>query len=547
MKRSITSRRLQANLPIIMHLNTIISPDMLSDLLQQCKKGKMCGYDNVFYEHMIYGGKTLRLVLARLYSAMLKFSHVPSDMNRGVIVTLHKGGRKSKHDPQNYRAITLTSTILKVYESVLLTRANKDILRNLSPQQGGFQQQLGCIMTSFSVRESILFAKEHHSKSFICYLDCRQAFDRVWHDGLIFKLKECGLDHLTFKSLVSLYSNMTSCVRNESFISDWFSVKQGTRQGGKSSPILYLLYINGLIQELEHSKLGFCIYNYNIGSPTVADDMILFSMSKYSLDQMLQICYNYSLKWRFEYNANKCSVVVYNESKYEFDQSNRLWKLGNQIIHEDIQYTHLGIICNKYCSLNDNVHSASIKLRGTLLNISNSGISSGALNPISLLKIYRSVVLPKSLYGCELWSYLTSANILEIERAHRFCIKYIQRLPIYTSNMASLSSLGLVTIETEINYKKLQFLGQLCRLPCQYLSKRIFINRLIRYKGFIERQSLGFIPDIIRLLQKYNLMDYINIFIDTAFFPSKYAWKSIIKRHVYGSESDQCIRSVYWC
>lgn len=332
---------------------------------------------------------------------------------------------------------------------------------------------------------------------------------------------------------------MNSCVRNQSFTSEWFPVRQGTRQGGKSSPLLFLLYINGLIQELENSKLGFCIYNFNICSPTVADDMILFSMSKYGLDQMLQICYEYSLKWRFEYNAKKCSVVVYNETKHEFDQSDRSWKLGDQTITEDIQYTHLGIICNKYCSLNDNIHSASIKLRGTLLNISNSGVGSGNLNIFSLTKLYRTVVLPTSLYGCELWSYLTSANILEIERAHRFCIKYIQRLPLFTNNQASLSCLGLVPIETEINYKKLQFLGQLVRLPCQYLSKRIFINRLVRYKSCIERQSLGFIPDVLGLLRKYDLMHYVDIFLETAYFPSKYQWKYILKRNVYGIDSEE--------
>jgi hypothetical protein len=43
----------------------------------------------------------------------------------------------------------------------------------------------------------------------------------------------------------------------------------------KVQPMLYFLYINGLINELESSGLGFCIYNSNISSPTVADDMIL--------------------------------------------------------------------------------------------------------------------------------------------------------------------------------------------------------------------------------------------------------------------------------
>ena len=77
----------------------------------------MCGFDNIYYEHMIYGGDNLLWALINLFSAMLTHGYVPPNMNRGEIITLYKGGGKRKDDPQNYRAITLTSTILKLFES----------------------------------------------------------------------------------------------------------------------------------------------------------------------------------------------------------------------------------------------------------------------------------------------------------------------------------------------------------------------------------------------------------------------------------------------
>ncbi len=230
-----------------------INIETFCDCLKLCQRGKMCGFDNVYYEHIIHGGLTLHWALIRLFSAMLTFGHVPPKMNRGVIVTLHKGGGKRKDDPHNYRAITLTSSILKLFESILLLRFENIILKNLSPQQGGFQRNLGCIMTSFAVQEAINFTQEHNSKAFIAFLDSRQAFDRVWHNGLIFKLHELGIDHTSLKTIISLYSSMQSCVRYKGHVSDWFSVSQGTRQGGKSSPSLYLVYINVIIQLLEDS------------------------------------------------------------------------------------------------------------------------------------------------------------------------------------------------------------------------------------------------------------------------------------------------------
>ena len=105
------------------------------------------------------------------------------------------------------------------------------------------------------------------------------------------------------------------------------------------------------------------------GSPAVADDMLLLSLSKFGLDQLISICYNSSCKWHYEYQPPKCTVVVYNESESEFHRSNRVWQIGDAYIEEDDCYKHLGIHCNKYLSLDENVKSAIIKLKSTLLSL----------------------------------------------------------------------------------------------------------------------------------------------------------------------------------
>jgi len=64
-------------------------------------------------------------------------------MKEGEIVNLHKGGRKGKSDLINYRVITLSSSILKVYETTLLHRCKNKITQSLNKIQGRFQEQLG--------------------------------------------------------------------------------------------------------------------------------------------------------------------------------------------------------------------------------------------------------------------------------------------------------------------------------------------------------------------------------------------------------------------
>ena len=70
-------------------------------------------------------------------------------------------------------------------------------------------------------------------------------------------------------------------------------------------------------------------------SPTVTDDMLLWSLSKKGLDELMTICYRYSCKWRFEYQPSKCSVIVYYETKYEYLRSDRKWLLGNSAVEEE--------------------------------------------------------------------------------------------------------------------------------------------------------------------------------------------------------------------
>ena len=84
------------------------------------KTKKACGNDNVYNEHLIHGGNELYCQISLLFTDMFTCRYIPDLLKQGVIITLHKGGRKSKKDPNNYRAITLSSAILKLFERVLL-------------------------------------------------------------------------------------------------------------------------------------------------------------------------------------------------------------------------------------------------------------------------------------------------------------------------------------------------------------------------------------------------------------------------------------------
>ena len=328
-----------------------------------------------------------------------------------------------------------------------------------------------------------------------------------------------------------MYTDMFSCVRNRGHKSRWFRVLQGTRQGGVISPFLYLIYKNDLLYEIEASALGFCMYDINCGSPTVADDMLVCSFSVNGLIQILILCLRYGHKWRFEHGIMKCLVVVFNELKRAYQQSNRQWPFGNVCIEEGTQYKHLGVVCDKNMSIDVSVKDACNKLRSTFLSLVNCGIYEDGLNPLSVRRIYNAIVLPKALYGCELWSNMQSSHLVSLERAHRFCVKFMQFLPKSTNTDVALSLFGFNSLETEIDYRKLIFLGQLCRLTGDNRVKTVFHHRLIHYTE-TPAKMIGFFPDIYRILTKYALTRFISDYIENGSFLSKYSWKKLIRAKI---------------
>jgi hypothetical protein len=81
--------------------------------------GKSGGPDGIVYEHLRLSKEIISPSLDVLFTNMLRHAFIPKDMKRGIIITLHKGGNKKKDYPNCYRAITLSSCILKLYELML--------------------------------------------------------------------------------------------------------------------------------------------------------------------------------------------------------------------------------------------------------------------------------------------------------------------------------------------------------------------------------------------------------------------------------------------
>ena len=97
-------------------------------------------------------------------------------------------------------------------------------------------------------------------------MDMSKAFDEVWHEGLIYKLKSMGVSDSLLKLFQSFLTNRFQRVLLNGQTSEWLPVKAGVPQGSILGPLLFLIYINDLSENIESTVKLF------------ADDTSLFSV-----------------------------------------------------------------------------------------------------------------------------------------------------------------------------------------------------------------------------------------------------------------------------
>ena len=131
--------------------------------------------------------------LALILKKCLESGSFPSAWKHANVQPVHK--KNSRQDKSNYRPISLLCICSKVYEKIVFDTMYKFFLTNnlISPNQSGFRPGDSCINQLLAITSEIYNAFEKRQETRAAFLDISKAFDKVWHSGIIFKLKQNGI------------------------------------------------------------------------------------------------------------------------------------------------------------------------------------------------------------------------------------------------------------------------------------------------------------------------------------------------------------------
>ena len=129
----------------------MFSPQEILSLVKSLPKKKASGPDSLSMEHLIYAPPCIFDALASLFNGILRLHYIPSSFSKSLIihVPIFKGGNKDPHSPANYRGISLSSNLSKIFEHLLLQRLQPRLLPLIHHLQGGFCPGFSTSHTSF--------------------------------------------------------------------------------------------------------------------------------------------------------------------------------------------------------------------------------------------------------------------------------------------------------------------------------------------------------------------------------------------------------------
>ena len=172
-----------------------VSWEEVEEFLKCLRRGKVPGPDGILNEMVMYGGGRLVEVMLQVMNLVLWSESCPADWKRSLLVPLYKNG--DNEEVGNYRRIALGYSVARVFMRVMamrLGRFTED--RILTEAQGGFRSHRRYSDQWLVLRCVCELRKKEKKTTHLAFLDVSKAYDRVWREGLWYKMWHYGVELL---------------------------------------------------------------------------------------------------------------------------------------------------------------------------------------------------------------------------------------------------------------------------------------------------------------------------------------------------------------
>ena len=383
-----------------------ITPQSVARIISGLDPSTASGPDNIPVIVLQMCSPELSCVLSKLFNKCLVESSFPSCWKCPSVVPVFKNSGE-RSDPRNYRPISLLPIISKVFESLI----NGALVSHLeshglfSDKQYGFRVARSTADLLTVITERFYRALDQCGEARAVALDISKAFDKVWHAGLLHKLKSYGICGRIFRIIESFLHDRKIKVILDGQHSSTYSITSGVPQGSILGPILFLIFINDLPDNIISELAIF------------ADDTSLYSClnEKCGLFERLELAGSLELdlssvtewgsQWLVTFNSAKTKLLSVNRYRNSDDIP---ISMADSVLTESSSFRLLGLTFSKDLTWNDYIKSIA---KSAAMKVGSLYRARQYLSSECILHLYKSLIRPCMEYCCHIWGG-ASADVL---------------------------------------------------------------------------------------------------------------------------------------
>ena len=426
--------------------NFSVQPEGVLKILKGLNENKASGPDGISTKILKLAAEEVTPALTLIFNTSLSTGIVPPDWLTANISPVFKKGDKST--ASNYRPVSLTSVCCKILEHMLHSNIMRhlDQMNILTDKQHGFRAKHSCetqlIQTIHDLAESL----DNKTQVDMVIMDFSKAFDTVPHKRLLHKINNYGITGNAFNWISNFLTKRKQRVVINGEFSEWVHVKSGVPQGMVLGPLLFLLYINDLPDNISSSVKLF------------ADDCVMYNTIKGQSDSLqlqsdLDTLSKWQDMWQMRLNATKCFVLRLSHAR---SPKQFKYTLGGTTLAETTSHSHLGIEITGDLKWENHIHSITARANRALGFIRRNLYSC----PKELkATAYQTLVRPHLEFSSTVWDPYTQELKDQLEKVQRRSARFVCNDYRHTSSVTTmLDSLQWDTLETRRKVARLTML-----------------------------------------------------------------------------------------
>ena len=429
------------NKPINSFVNTVnITVDDMSNALSSLKINKSPGPDGLHPRVLKELSKELAYPLKCIFDLTIKTGKLPDKWKVAEVRPIFKKGNKTQ--PGNYRPVSLTSIVCKVFEGFVRNVLMRHLIDNnlLAEEQYGFCGGRSCTTQLLNTINDWLSFLDNNIPVDAVYLDFRKAFDTVPHERLLNKLNGYGIHGDLLKWVRDFLFDRKQYVTINNNSSNMIPVTSGVPQGSVLGPTLFIYFINDLPDVVLALLKIFA-------DDTKTYQPINSIKDKIKLQETIDRLVQWSEKWLLKFNGSKCKVLHLGKNnphyKYTINDNGVVKELEVTLNEKD-----LGVNIDPLLNFDNHISTITKKARQM------SGLIVKSITHKSkeiMVPLFKSIVRQPMEHAHAVWNPYKKKHIKLLESIQRHFTRYI----IGTKNLSYEERMKLLKLPS-LEFRRLR-------------------------------------------------------------------------------------------